>query len=83
MKQFCSLVIVFASLQSFIQAQDLYMPRNIKTAYQKDTRSLTGAPGANYWQNKGYMILPLRYTQIQGLLQEQKKLFIQTTVLIL
>lgn len=29
------------------------MPRNIKKAYQNDTRSLTGAPGANYWQNKG------------------------------
>jgi len=53
MKQFWPLVIVFASLQSFIQAQDLYMPRNIKNAYQKGTRSLTGAPGANYWQNKG------------------------------
>ena len=29
------------------------MPRNIKNAYQKGTRSLTGAPGANYWQNEG------------------------------
>ncbi len=29
------------------------MPRNIKKAYQNKTRSLTGAPGQNYWQNKG------------------------------
>jgi hypothetical protein len=44
--------IAFISLQS-IRAQDLYMPRNIKNAYAKGTRSLTGSPGANYWQNKG------------------------------
>ena len=29
------------------------MPRNIKNAYAKGTRSLTGAPGQGYWQNKG------------------------------
>ena len=34
-------------------AQDLYMPRDIKKAYQKGTRSLDGKPGKNYWQNFG------------------------------
>ena len=34
-----------------IQAQTLYMPRNIKKAYQKGTRSMDGKPGKNYWQN--------------------------------
>lgn len=34
-------------------AQDLYTPRNIKKAYKKETRSLSGAPGSLYWQNKG------------------------------
>ncbi|MBW7676900.1 M1 family metallopeptidase [Chryseobacterium chendengshani] len=34
-------------------AQELYMPRNIKKAYQNETRSISGAPGKNYWQNKG------------------------------
>ncbi len=29
------------------------MPRNIKKAYQNGTRSVTGAPGPNYWQNSG------------------------------
>jgi hypothetical protein len=29
------------------------MPRNIKLAYQNGTRSMTGAPGKNYWQNEG------------------------------
>lgn len=27
------------------------MPRNVKQAYQKGTRSLDGRPGKNYWQN--------------------------------
>lgn len=29
----------------------LYMPRDIKKAYEKNTRSLDGTPGKNYWQN--------------------------------
>lgn len=34
-------------------AQELYMPRNIKKAYANGTCDLSGAPGKNYWQNKG------------------------------
>ncbi|QSW87943.1 M1 family metallopeptidase [Flavobacterium endoglycinae] len=34
-------------------AQELYMPRNIKAAYAKGTRSMDGKPGKNYWQNHG------------------------------
>lgn len=39
----------------FLQAgaQQLYMPRDIKEAYNKDTRSLDGRPGKNYWENHG------------------------------
>ncbi|WP_461109358.1 M1 family metallopeptidase [Spirosoma koreense] len=33
------------------QAQSLYMPRNVKQAYQKGTRSMDGKPGKKYWQN--------------------------------
>jgi len=29
------------------------MPRNIKQAYKKNTRSMDGNPGKNYWQNYG------------------------------
>lgn len=39
----------------FLQAnaQELYMPRDIKLAYQKGSRSADGRPGKNYWQNFG------------------------------
>ena len=36
-----------------VHAQDLYMPRNIKQAYENGTRSMDGKPGKKYWQNKG------------------------------
>src|SRR6476646_7946788 len=31
----------------------LYMPRAVRQAYQKGTRSPDGRPGPNYWQNRG------------------------------
>src|SRR6185295_5518664 len=35
-----------------IHAQSLLpTPRNIQAAYDKGTRSITGKPGKNYWQN--------------------------------
>ena len=34
-------------------AQNLYMPRDVKGAYKKETRSMDGKPGKNYWQNYG------------------------------
>ncbi len=36
-----------------LQAQNLYMPREIKQAYTKGTRSPDGKPGSKYWQNFG------------------------------
>ena len=36
-----------------LQAQTLYLPRDIQQAYKKGTRSLDGRPGKNYWQNHG------------------------------
>jgi len=45
-----SLLII--SVQSFLFAQDdLYMPLNIKKAYENGTRNFDGTPGPNYWQN--------------------------------
>ncbi|HZY39787.1 MAG TPA: M1 family metallopeptidase [Mucilaginibacter sp.] len=32
-----------------VQAQHLYMPRDIQRAYDKGTRSMDGKPGKNYW----------------------------------
>ena len=43
---------VFAALVSLhLQAQSLYMPRNIRAAFENGTRSMDGFPGPAYWQN--------------------------------
>ncbi|MBS7233480.1 M1 family metallopeptidase [Flavobacterium psychroterrae] len=49
--QLLFIAFLFLAQNSF--AQDLYMPRNIKDAYTKGTRSMDGKPGKNYWQNHG------------------------------
>ena len=73
MKRTGFLIVLLVTIQSFIHAQDLYMPRNIKNAYQKGTRSLTGAPGPNYWQNKGvYDIQETVHTDIQSISGTEK-----------
>ncbi|HWZ15945.1 MAG TPA: M1 family metallopeptidase [Mucilaginibacter sp.] len=49
--------IILSAFACFIflqaEAQSLYTPRDIKRAYDKQTRSPDGKPGKNYWQNHG------------------------------
>ncbi|MFB6457891.1 M1 family metallopeptidase [Chitinophaga sp. Hz27] len=43
--------LLAATIQQAVAQQPLYMPLNIKQAYEKGTRNESGAPGAKYWQN--------------------------------
>ena len=47
-------LLLFFFLQTGIinSQSNLYMPLNIKKAYDKGTRSYDGKPGSKYWQNK-------------------------------
>ena len=47
------IIAIFLMAGLAVQSQDLYMPRNIRQAYSKETRSLDGRPGNKYWQNYG------------------------------
>ncbi|MDB5152803.1 MAG: hypothetical protein JWR54_1554 [Mucilaginibacter sp.] len=47
------LSILLAGILLQAHAQELYMPRDIKLAYQKGTRATDGRPGKSYWQNFG------------------------------
>ena len=49
-KIFSVFFALFACLNICAQ-QQLYMPRNVKAAFEKRTRASDGKPGANYWQN--------------------------------
>ena len=52
-KIFLPFIYLFFIGVNVVNAQELYMPRNIKNAYDNGTRSMDGNPGKNYWQNKG------------------------------
>ncbi|WP_232058442.1 M1 family metallopeptidase [Nibribacter ruber] len=57
-----SLLVAFLLLGAFQSvAQQLPMPRNIAAAYQKGTRSVTGTPGASYWQNTADYTINLNF----------------------
>lgn len=49
-RTFLSVLFVLATAAAFTQAT-LPMPLNLKTAYDKGTRSMNGQPGTKYWQN--------------------------------
>ncbi len=45
------LIATFLLCGTVVNAQTLYMPRDVQKAYTKGTRSPNGKPGKNYWQN--------------------------------
>ncbi|MFA5011090.1 MAG: M1 family metallopeptidase [Ignavibacteria bacterium] len=49
MKYIISIALAFYSLS--LSAQNIFVPNEINNAYEKQTRSVTGSPGVNYWQN--------------------------------
>lgn len=48
------LLFLLISIPNIHVAQKLYMAKNIKKAYQKNTRNYDGRPGDNYWVNKSH-----------------------------
>lgn len=55
LKIYRNFIILVLLCVCFVQtkAQSLYMPRDVKKAFDKGTRSADGKPGKNYWQNTG------------------------------
>ena len=52
MKKHIVLILLISCYCLNVAAQQLYMPRNVKKAYDAATRAPDGKPGKNYWQNK-------------------------------
>lgn len=52
MKRTLHFFLTILLLSTAALAQDLYMPRNVKAAYESGTRSFDGKPAQNYFQNK-------------------------------
>ncbi len=51
------LSLLFFLILFQLNAQDLYMPRDIQRAFKKETRSPNGKPGKKYWQNHGRYVI--------------------------
>jgi hypothetical protein len=47
---------------SSLKSQELYMPRNIKNAYDAGTRAYDGKPAKGYWQNHGKYDMNIKVT---------------------
>ncbi len=52
MKTNILLLVLTGPLFFQARSQSLYMPRNVKTAFEKGTRGMDGNPGPHYWQNR-------------------------------
>jgi hypothetical protein len=53
MRKSLIMAITCCAMSSTAFAQTLYMPRPVKKAFAKQTRSPDGRPGPKYWQNRG------------------------------
>ena len=69
MKRFTILFILVYTQLIFSQTSSLYIPLDIKKAYENGTRSYDGKPGTNYWQNRA------EYKIDAELLPDSSKLF--------
>ena len=47
-----AVLLIITAANLFAQNSSLYIPINVKQAYDSGTRSYDGAPGENYWINK-------------------------------
>jgi hypothetical protein len=47
-----SFLLIISFTPALFAQSGLYMPINIKKAYDNNTRSYDGEPGDNYWQNR-------------------------------
>jgi Peptidase family M1 domain len=62
MKKYAIVILAVLFIQLNGTAQDLYMPRNVASAFKNGTRSADGKPGKNYWQNSAKYNISLTIT---------------------
>jgi hypothetical protein len=65
-----SWTLVSLLLISYSEAQTLLpTPRNIQSTYEKGTRSVSGSPGKNYWQNTANYDIQVEYDPVSRLIK--------------
>ncbi|HEY9001303.1 MAG TPA: M1 family metallopeptidase [Mucilaginibacter sp.] len=61
LKKISFIIIIFCATAAFSQTT-LPVPTNIQATYNKGTRTINGAPGKNYWQNRADYNLTINFT---------------------
>ncbi|MCK4664121.1 MAG: M1 family metallopeptidase [Bacteroidales bacterium] len=78
MKKLLISILMFLAIsifqENFAQNNSLYMPKNIKNAYDKDTRSFDGKPGNNYFQNTVDYTIDVDFVPQSRLLKGEEKI---------
>src|SRR6056297_2413337 len=63
-------VLMAGQLQA--QEEDFFIPRQMQQAYDQGTRSYTGEPGENYFQNTADYDIDVRFEPESGLLEGEQ-----------
>jgi len=71
---FAIITFIFTSVftNNIFAQNNLYMPRNIKKAYDNGTRSYDGKPGKNYWQNSSDYKINVKVTPSTRLVEGEE-----------
>lgn len=70
---FCAAAFTYAQNPPREKESALFVPREMKTAYDNGTRSKDGAPGPNYWQNRSRYDIKADFNPATGELAAKSK----------
>ncbi len=60
------LLLLFPATRARAQTPDIFVPREVLSAYETGTRSRDGRPGPNYWQNGADYRMHIRFNPVSG-----------------
>jgi len=73
-KMLLLLTLIVVSVASRAQEKDVYMPRELQQAYEEGTRSHSGKPGPNYFQNSASYDIQASFRPESGLLEGSEQI---------
>jgi hypothetical protein len=61
-----TLLLLLSATEARAQTADIFVPREVRSAYDQGTRSEDGNPGPNYWQNGADYEMHIRFDPVSG-----------------
>jgi hypothetical protein len=61
-----TLTLLLSATTAGAQTSDIFVPSEVRTAYENGTRSEDGNPGPNYWQNGADYEMHIRFDPVSG-----------------